>query len=417
MKENTLRVAMLSTGEELLLGDITDTNATWLSSRCFDEGFSLHRRVTVGDGLEDIAVELVRCSQVSDVVIVNGGLGPTGDDVTTQAMSMAMNVDLELNNYWLTRLKERFEKNGRVMPKSNIKQAMLPDGATLIDNPVGSACGFSARLNDCLFFFTPGVPFEFKLMFDNEILPQLQNTFSTIQQREIQRLYSFGLSESFLNDKLEQLVLPDEFALGYRSALPFIEIKVFSPAKHSEILAVTNAIRKILGAYLIGDGQLMLPSLGELLHQTKQTLAVAEKFTGGYIANWLQQTPTTQAAFTQGWVLSDATLEIKGEYNPLSAVLAMAAACRFNAGATIGLASGSIDKGQVALGFSTDHGDWGVIVKARGTMTTDNLRCYVSTLLLDMVRRDMEGHAVFYEMSSLETLESIFIPVDEFPAS
>ena len=97
MGQSKLRVAMLSTGEEVLHGDITDTNAAWLSRRCFEEGFAMHRRVTVGDSLDELAIELVRCSQVSDIVIVNGGLGPTTDDLTTEAMAMAMNVDVELN--------------------------------------------------------------------------------------------------------------------------------------------------------------------------------------------------------------------------------------------------------------------------------------------------------------------------------
>ncbi|WP_407332703.1 CinA family nicotinamide mononucleotide deamidase-related protein [Enterovibrio sp. 27052020O] len=412
MGQSKLRVAMLSTGEEVLHGDITDTNAAWLSRRCFEEGFALHRRVTVGDAVDDIAIELVRCSQVSDVVIVNGGLGPTTDDLTTEAMAMAMNVDLELNNHWLTELKERFEKNGKSMPKSNIKQAMLPEGAELVDNPVGSACGFAATLNDCLFFFTPGVPSEFKHMFENEIVPRLQVRFPNTTKQEIQRLYTFGFSESLLNDKLEALALPDDFELGYRSSLPFIEVKLFSPRQHSDISLITDAIRGVLGDRLVGDGVPMLESVGSLLSQSNTSIAVAEKFSGGFLANWLNQGERTKEAFVQGWVLSESTLITDGEYNPLAAVLAMATASRENAGVNIGLACGDMEAGRVALGLSAPDGDWGIIVKPRRSQSNENFRCYTATMLLDMLRRYLSGQNMFADIASLVTLESLHIPVD-----
>nr|WP_255555464.1 CinA family nicotinamide mononucleotide deamidase-related protein [Enterovibrio paralichthyis] len=411
-----MRVAMLSTGEEVLHGDITDTNAAWLSSRCFEEGFALHRRITVGDSLDDIAIELVRCSQVSDVVIVNGGLGPTTDDLTTEAMAMAMDVDLELNNHWLTELKNRFERNGKTMPKSNIKQAMLPEGAELVDNPVGSACGFAAYLNECLFFFTPGVPSEFKQMFDNEILPRLQSRYPNSQKREVQRLYTFGFSESLLNDKLASLSLPEGFELGYRSALPFIELKVFSPKQHSEISLVTDAVRNILGDRIVGDGIPMLTNVGSLLRHHGVTLALAEKFSGGYLANWLSEDDDTRDALLQAWVLSESALNAEGDYNPLASVLAMATAARENSGAGIGLACGDLDAGRVSLGLSTAVGDWGIIVKPRRNQSLNDLRCYAATMLLDLLRRYLEGQDMFSDIASLVTLESLHIPAEELDA-
>lgn len=408
---------MLSTGEEVLHGDITDTNAAWLSRRCFEEGFLLHRRVTVGDGLDDIAVELLRCAQVSDVVIVNGGLGPTTDDVTTQAMAMAMDVELELNNYWLTELKTKLEKKGAQMPKSNIKQAMLPEGATLLENPCGTACGFWAKLHGCIFFFTPGVPFEFQNMFENEILPRLQEGFPDTQKQEIQRLYTFGLSESSLNDKFEAVSLPCDFKIGYRSSLPFIEIKIFSPQKHPDITDVTDSIRDILGAYLVGDGKPLLGSLAQGLYESGYKLAVAEQFSGGYISNWLQQEKYTHEALAQGWVLRDSADNVMGEYDPLVAILAMAAASRANAAADIGLACGSMEGGLVALGLSAKEGDWGVIVKMRRKMSMEHFRCYVSTYLLDMLRRYLQGAPLFFDISALETLDVLHLPLESAPSS
>ena len=412
MTQNILRVAMLSTGEEVLHGDILDTNAAWMSKRCFEEGFLLHRRVTVGDSLDDIAVELLRCSQVSDVVIVNGGLGPTTDDVTTQAMAMAMNVELELNVHWLTALKEKYEKNGREMPKSNIKQAMLPEGAVLLDNPMGTACGFFATLKECLFFFTPGVPFEFKSMFENEVLPKLHVAFPHLDKKDIHRFYTFGLSESSLNDRLESLPLPFGYQLGYRSFLPFIEIKIFYPAKHSDIKGVINEVKRVLGEYTVGEEKPMLHSLAERLSTSSKTLAIAEQFSGGYVSSLLQEEKSTRDALVQGWILNSSSDVFIEEYNPLAAILAMAAASRDNADVDIGLACGSLVEGAVALGLSAQEGDWGVIVKARSALSTEQFRCYVSTFLLDMLRRYLEGANIIFDISALETLDALHIPFE-----
>lgn len=401
---------MLSTGEEVLHGDICDTNAAWLSHRCFDEGFALHRRVTVGDSLDDIAVELIRCSQMSDVVIVNGGLGPTVDDVTTQAMAMAMDVELELNHYWLTRLSARFEEKGQAMPKSNIKQAMLPEGATLIDNRLGTACGFWAQLNACLFFFTPGVPSEFKNMFDEKILPFLQERFS-LEQQQIERFFTFGLSESFLEDSFSSLALSAPIKLGYRSEMPFIEIKVFSPKDHPDLPNIKQQIKDLLGDYLVAKDLSLLDGLAKALNQSKQTLAIAERFSGGYIANWLQQTSETKNALLQGWVLNQPMPNCDPS-NLIAPVLAMATASRQNAKADIALACGELEQEGVVLGLSTKEGDWAVRIKPRYKLSDEALRCYASTTLLDMLRRYLQGQPVFAPISTLEILDSVFIPND-----
>ncbi|WP_235869321.1 CinA family nicotinamide mononucleotide deamidase-related protein [Veronia nyctiphanis] len=303
--EQAIRIAMISTGEEVLHGDIDDTNASWLSRKCFEQGFPLHRRITVGDSLDDLAVEFTRCSQVSDVVIVNGGLGPTSDDLTSQAMAAAMDTELELYADWLSVLKARFERDGREMPKSNLKQAMLPAGSELIDNPIGSACGYSAKLNDSLFFFTPGVPSEFKMMFDEQILPRLKATFPYNQAREVKRLYTFGLSEASLNDSFEDVTLPDSFEIGYRSALPFIEIKLFAPRGAEQIPDVLDELRAKLSEHVVGDGLPMIVNLGNLLTQQAITVALAEQFTGGWLANMLNSDMECQRQLIQGWTLSE----------------------------------------------------------------------------------------------------------------
>ena len=167
-----LKVEMLSTGDEVLHGQIVDTNAAWLADFFFHQGLPLTRRNTVGDNLDDLVTILRERSQHADVLIVNGGLGPTSDDLSALAAATAKGEGLVLHEAWLKEMERYFHERGRVMAPSNRKQAELPASAEFINNPVGTACGFAVQLNRCLMFFTPGVPSEFKVMVEHEILPR-----------------------------------------------------------------------------------------------------------------------------------------------------------------------------------------------------------------------------------------------------
>lgn len=172
-----LKVEMLSTGDEVLHGQIVDTNAAWLADFLFHQGLPLSRRNTVGDNLDDLVTILRERSQHADVLIVNGGLGPTSDDLSALAAATAKGEGLVLHEAWLKEMERYFHERGRVMAPSNRKQAELPASAEFINNPVGTACGFAIQLNRCLMFFTPGVPSEFKVMVEHEILPRLRRAF------------------------------------------------------------------------------------------------------------------------------------------------------------------------------------------------------------------------------------------------
>lgn len=411
MAETNIRMAMLSTGEEVLLGDITDTNAAWLSRYLFEQGYSMHRRVTVGDQLDDIAVELVRCSQASDVVIVNGGLGPTTDDLTTAAMATAMNVDLVLNEHWLAELKNRFEKNGRVMAKSNLKQAMLPEGSEIIDNPKGSACGFYAVLNNCHFFFTPGVPSEFEYMVETQILPKLRVLFPSNAARECHRLFTFGLSESGINDSLSTLDVPENFDIGYRSSLPFIEMKLFSPVNSQETPVILDGLREKLGSHVVSENQTMLEAVRSCLSESQSCISIAEQFTGGWVTNWLNQDLNTEW-LKSCWVIPQTTAPEMAKANPLAGALAMASSAQAKQGVALGLACGPMINGTVSIALSTPKGDWGQKFKISERHSIENARSYIATAMLDMVRRYLGDGKVIADYASVVRVEEIFIAPD-----
>ncbi len=150
----------------------------------------------------------------------------TSDDLSALAAAKAVGVPLVEHSQWVTVMENYFIARGRVMPETNRKQALLPENAELIDNPVGTACGFSLKLNDCVLFFTPGVPSEFKVMITEQILPQIREKFTLPEPPVCLRLTSFGRSESSLAKQFDSISLPDDCVLGYRSSMPIIELKL-----------------------------------------------------------------------------------------------------------------------------------------------------------------------------------------------
>ncbi|GAB6262179.1 CinA family nicotinamide mononucleotide deamidase-related protein [Photobacterium sp. R1] len=407
-----LQVVMISTGEEVLHGDIVDTNAAWLSRLFFQHGFALSRRTTVGDQLESLASEIEQCSLTADIVIVNGGLGPTTDDLTAQAAAIAAGAGLEQSEFWVEQMIEKFRVYGREMPQANLKQAMLPEGAELLDNPVGTACGFMMKLNRAHLFFTPGVPSEFKKMVEDEILPRLKKLHPEVSMMACHRLYCFGLSESGINDTLSTLDLPPSFQLGYRSAMPFIEVKLFAPKGDVQSASVFEAIQTRLGDNIVGVEANLLDSIGRVLEQQPYTLTVAEQFTGGDVMNWLQDNPHTQSALNQGWLLTTKVEPSVSDAEPMGAALAMAAAARHQTSSDLALVCGPLHDGAVAVALSTPGGDWAQHVSTKRQYANKSHRKLVATLMLDMLRRWQSGEPVIGSYVTFETLSELFLPAE-----
>ena len=400
-----LRVAMISTGEEVLHGDITDTNAAWLSALLFQRGFPMSRRTTVGDQLDMLAKEIEHCSVTADVVIVNGGLGPTTDDLTAQAAAIAANVGLELVDEWVAAMEEKYAKLGRVMPETNLKQAMLPEGSEVLDNPVGTACGFAMRINRAWVFFTPGVPSEFKKMVHEQILPRLAVNYANTSARECIRLHTFGLSESGIGQSLQAIRLPDDFELGYRSEIPFIEVKVFCPQDHPQAPAIVEAIANQLGDNLVGHNQPLLNAVGELIEQKEYSLAVAEYYSGGFLTSWLYDDEYLAERVVQSWVLGRGNLPKEHHQAPMEASLSMAQAAREKNQADIGLAIGTEQDGHVVVALVTPEGEWAQQVSTKRRYASRDFRYVLSTLGLDMLRRWLEGKPVLGHSESLRRID------------
>lgn len=321
-------IELVSTGDEVLTGLITDTNAGWLSQLLLEQGWLVRRRFTVGDDKADLVELFEQRSHHADVLIVNGGLGPTSDDISAEAMAAAAGVPLVLNQHWLTVMQEKYLNRNRIMPRSNSKQAMLPQGAELVDNPVGTACGFAVKLNRATIFFTPGVPSELKKMMTDEILPRMRRQLGQSGQSQVRRFFLFGLSESGLSDKLDSLNWPPGITLGYRANLPTIEVKLIIDTTDTSLInAAEKQLLNEVGTHLIArDNMDFAVSLGPLLldkdlmifedasagRLTDTISMITREFEGHYIAglpdeatelaNWLQQSarPMTLAIGATG---------------------------------------------------------------------------------------------------------------------
>lgn len=406
-----LKIAMLSTGEEVLHGDIVDSNAAWLAREFYQHGFSLSKRSTVGDSQPALVEELMMLSFNSDVVIVNGGLGPTSDDMTAEAAAQAAEQPLVLNTDWLTRLETFFAGRGRVMPESNRKQAMLPANAELIDNLIGTACGFKMQINDCWFYFTPGVPKEFYKMVSEHILPDLQRQFPSVLGQQCSRLYTFGTSESSISDKLDKMQLPEGYSLGYRSYLPFIEVKLFGPEHDNERrMSLLKIIHAHLEQYVVSIDEPMLAYLGHMITEKGLSLAFAEQSTHGWLSSWLLSEPLIEALAGHSWILSHRVSSELAHQDPLAAAFALAGATKDKCGTQMSLVTGSLKDEQVSVALSTPSGEWGQTVKFVRHFTAQEQKEWIATLAADMLLRYLTERPMFVGYSAVERIKEMHLP-------
>ncbi|UYW74300.1 nicotinamide mononucleotide deamidase-related protein YfaY [Pseudocitrobacter faecalis] len=395
-----INVEMLSTGDEVLYGQIVDTNAAWLADFLFEQGLPLSRRNTVGDKLDDLVAILRERSTQADVLIVNGGLGPTSDDLSALAAATAKGESLVLHEPWLAQMEKFFKERGRVMAPANRKQAEIPASAEFIDNPVGTACGFAIKLNRCLIFFTPGVPSEFKVMVQQEILPRLRARFDIPEPPLCLRLTTFGRSESDLAQSLDHLTLPAGVSMGYRSSMPIIELKLTGPASERQAMeALWPEVKKVAGESLIFEGTEGLPAqLARALLDKQLSLTLSEQFTGGLLALELQRAGAPLLA----------SEVIPSQEETLAQTARWAQERRENHFAGVALAVTGLENEHLNFALSTAEGTWALRVKFNTTRHSLVVRQEVCAMMaMNMLRRWLNGMDVASEHGWIEVVETL----------
>lgn len=395
-----IRVEMLATGDEVLHGQIVDTNAAWLAGVLFENGLPMTSRQTTGDNLDELVTVLTERSKVADVLIVNGGLGPTSDDLSALAAAKAAGVKLVMHQQWLAKMEAFFAERGRKMADSNRKQAEIPEGAEMLDNPVGTACGFAMQLNRCWIFFTPGVPSEYKVMVEEQILPRLKARFDLPEPPVCLRLTTFGRGESDLAAEIEPLPLPEGVVMGYRASMPIIELKLNGPAsKLVEMEQFWQRVREIAGESTIFEGMEGLPAqLARRLSEKGYTLAVSEQFTAGLL-HW--QLASAQVPLAAGNVLP-------AQQESLQALIERSRQLAATSGASLALLVGGIYDEQLGFALHTPEGSWAQRVKfnvnRHGLKTRQDT---VAMMAQNMLRRWLNGMDVSTGHGWIDVVETL----------
>jgi nicotinamide-nucleotide amidase len=309
-----MRVEILCTGDEILTGKTINTNYSHMARRLGDLGLTVHWGTTVGDDRASLLQAFRQAGERADAVIVNGGLGPTVDDLSQEVAAEACGVELVLSDYWMTRMTESYARRGRVMPPNNRKQAMLPANAEFIDNPIGTACGFAVTIGRARFFFTPGVPREMRRMLDEQLIPRLLKLGGITGMTRLKRFHSFGIGESRADNMLADMEVfknGGDIKLGFQAHYPQLETKLAVRGENeADLLArlapVEAEVRKRLGNFVIAeDDQTLEGVILATLLERGDTLSTAEMFSGGHLAARLAPLVGAERAFRRGIVARD----------------------------------------------------------------------------------------------------------------
>jgi nicotinamide-nucleotide amidase len=302
------RASIVSIGNELLTGQTISTNASYLSEKLLSIGIPAVSSYIIGDDINSIVRVLKLASDDADVVIATGGLGPTDDDVTRQALAEFLGAELQLQRELLQKIRDFFASRNRQMPQKNIRQAYIPAGAEALANNLGTAPGIIAETNRKLLVALPGVPSEMQQMFEESVLPKLRRLAGE-QTIVVRKLRCFGAGESNIAALLGNLMQRDRNPLVNCTAEHgVITLHTIATAK-DKLKAQQMSdkdeeqLRGILAELVYGTGEQTLGELvGEKLAQQNKTIAVAESCTGGTLAKLITDVPGASGYFTHGWV-------------------------------------------------------------------------------------------------------------------
>ena len=295
---------LLTIGDELLYGQILDTNAQWMSAALSNAGIKVIHKTTVGDEEGPIFRAFAEAEKRADILLITGGLGPTSDDLTKPCLAKYFGCGLKIHEEALAEVTEFFRSRGRELTEVNRQQAALPECCEKVTNKIGTAPGMWFERNGKVFVSMPGVPHEMKLMMSDIIVPKLKQTFETpsIHHKIIRTI---GLGESFLAEKISdwETSLPPHIKLAYLPGLGEVKLRLTGisdslDSLQNETEALTIKLRELVGEYIYGYGEEPLEAaVGKMLLEKKLTLSVAESCTGGYLSHLITSIPGSSMYF------------------------------------------------------------------------------------------------------------------------
>ena len=376
------RAEILSVGNELLRGEITDTNAGFLASQLPLLGIELNGMTTAGDDIEQLNDTLVRAQEKADIILITGGLGPTEDDLTREAIAAVMGEEPAIDTGLEKQLRQLFARMGRDMPSHNLKQAWLIPSAKAIDNPLGTAPGWWVQKNGKTIVAMPGPPREMTVMWRNEVAPRLGKILSeqVILSRTIK---TYGVPEAEVAELVQPFFEAENPSLGIYAHYDGIHLRLIARGSNAEDLLQTagEKLNDTFGSRIWGRGDDSLEGLiGGWLGNAGLTLATIEDGTGGLVANILTTTPGGGEYYRGGLVACSDEIkitfgvppEVIEKYGAVSPEVTaiMAAMAREKFSADIGLSTGGVMQkstvgenppGLTYVGISDSSGEktWG----------------------------------------------------------
>lgn len=418
-------VEILSQGDEVVTGQVADTNAAWLAERLTERGFPVVRHTSVGDRLDDLVGLFGEVAARADLVLCTGGLGPTADDLTAEAVAEAFGRPLHLDPTALADLEAKYARWGRRMPPVNRKQALLPEGALRIDNDWGTAPGFAIEAGRAWMAFVPGVPREMKRLFRAKLVPLIEARFAVAPAHLI-TLRTTGVGESNLQERLAGLELPEGVVLAFLTRLPENHVKLRFPAATplARRREVTREVAERLGSPLFtieseapldlpgfdcGGGDLAVRIARDLVIRNA-TLSSAESCTGGRIAAECTRHPGSSTWFLEGAVTySNAAKQrqlgvpeaLLAEHGAVSEPVAraMAEGIRARSTSTFALSTTGIagpggatpDKPVGTVHIALAHPGGTVHRRLALTGSRDRIQTLAAGAALDLLRRHLDG--------------------------
>lgn len=289
---------LLTIGDEILYGQIVDTNSQWMSVELDKVGIKVIRKTSIGDQEDEILTAFAEAEKRADVILITGGLGPTSDDITKPCLAKYFNCELKIHEEALAEVTEFFVSRGRELTETNRQQAALPGCCTKITNPIGTAPGMWFEKNNKVFMSMPGVPHEMKRMMKERVIPKLLQTYKmpAIVHKIIRTV---GVGESFLADKISswEQSLPKHIRLAYLPSLGEVKLRLTgfgdTPEKlETEINSLIEKLKPLAGEYIYAYGDETLEvAIGKMLRAKKLTLSIAESCTGGYVSHLITSVP------------------------------------------------------------------------------------------------------------------------------
>ncbi len=299
-----INAEILTIGDEILYGQINDTNSTWIGQQLSERGIKVIRKTTVGDVESEMMTAFAEAEQRADIIVITGGLGPTKDDLTKPLLAKYFGMELALNEEALAEITSLFEKRGFQMTDTNRQQAWLPKGSTKLTNRMGTAPGMWFEKGNKTFISLPGVPYEMKVLITEQVIPRLRDKYiiPVIYHKMIRTI---GIGESWLSDKIEwwETSLPPNIKLAYlpspgevklRLTAAGPDFKTLEKEVQEQIDRVLPGIQKFVYGY---DQETIESAIGKLLLARKLTLSTAESCTGGYLAHEITSVPGSSAYF------------------------------------------------------------------------------------------------------------------------